>query len=470
MSGRLAAKRRKRRARERGVALILVLGAITILTVFLTELQEGTSADVAAAVAERDALKAEYVARSGVNLSRLLIATEPTIRRAIAPLFMMLKRKPPQIPVWSFSDMVLGPFNDEAGAEAFSGLAGVDTSTGKNLGLGGGSFVVTIVDEDSKLDLNVAARGEALTQMRFALQLLGLIGPPQYNELFESRDGDGQFSDRAAICGALVDWADYDENLFGCDPTATNASASGGEDNYYQTIGLDYLRKNAAFDSLDEVRLVRGVSDDFWATFVDPDPGDPKSRLLTVWGQGRINVNNANAQTLWAIVCGFATDETPLCVDPVQAQSFVMGVQLAQSLLQGAPLFTSEKDFVNVMKGKGPLGEILVTLNVQPVTFKSEAELRKAITTESKMFSIYVDGVVPGRGRETRVRIHTVVDFRSAVELGEAGFSPLFGGMPQPLPGEQPANNEAPTEATPEAIAAALASNPAGNVVYWRIE
>jgi general secretion pathway protein K len=470
MSARLATKRRKRRANERGVALIIVLGAITILTVFLTELQEGTSANVAAAVAERDALRAEYVARSGVNLSRLLVSTEPTIRRAIAPLFMMLKRKPPQIPVWAFSDMVLGPFNDEAGAAAFSGLAGVDTSTGKNLGLGGGSFVVSIVDEDSKLDLNVAARGEALTQMRFALQLLGLITPPQYNELFEGRDGDGQFSDRATICGALVDWADYDENLFGCDPSNTNASASGAEDNYYQTVGLDYLRKNAAFDSLDEVRLVRGMSDDFWATFVEPDPGDPKSRLLTVWGQGRINVNSANPQTLWAITCGFAEEQTPLCVDPVQAQAFVMGVQLAQSLLQGAPLFTSEKDFVNVMEGKGPLGEILLALEVQPVKFKSAAELKKAITTESKMFSIYADGVIPGRRHETRVRVHAVVDFRSAAELGEAGFSPIAGGMPQPVPGQDPANTETPPEATPETIAAALASNPAGNVVYWRIE
>ena len=52
-------KRRKRKVEERGVALILVLGALTILTVFLTELQEGTSADMAAALADRDALRAE---------------------------------------------------------------------------------------------------------------------------------------------------------------------------------------------------------------------------------------------------------------------------------------------------------------------------------------------------------------------------------------------------------------------------
>src|SRR5262249_49521603 len=64
------AKVRKRRRQRRGVALIMVLGAITVLTVFLTELQEETSAELSAALAERDQLRAEYYARSAVNLSR----------------------------------------------------------------------------------------------------------------------------------------------------------------------------------------------------------------------------------------------------------------------------------------------------------------------------------------------------------------------------------------------------------------
>ena len=40
--------------------------------------------------------------------------------------------------------------------------------------------------------------------------------------------------------------------------------------------------------------MVRGISDDFWATFVDPDPPNPKKRVMTVWGQGTVNVNSAN--------------------------------------------------------------------------------------------------------------------------------------------------------------------------------
>ena len=70
-------KRRPKRADQRGVALVMTLGAITVLTVFLTELQDQTASELSAALSERDALRAEYYARSAVNLARLLIAIEP---------------------------------------------------------------------------------------------------------------------------------------------------------------------------------------------------------------------------------------------------------------------------------------------------------------------------------------------------------------------------------------------------------
>jgi len=49
--------RRGRKGQRRGVALILVLGSLVVLMVFVTELQQTTSASVSAAVAERDAMR-----------------------------------------------------------------------------------------------------------------------------------------------------------------------------------------------------------------------------------------------------------------------------------------------------------------------------------------------------------------------------------------------------------------------------
>lgn len=201
-----------------------------------------------------------------MNLARLLIAAEPTVRKTITPMFAMLGKKPPQIPVWEFSDMVLGPFNDSIGAQAFGGLSGLDVSTGKNLGIGGGgNFVLNIMNEDSKLNVNISAKTEPNSQRRLAAQIMGLVSPQQYNPMFEGRDADGQFTDRLTVCGALVDWADYDELLYNCNPTS-NAGSEGAEDSFYQTIGLPYMRKNAAYDSLEELRLVRGMGKDFWST------------------------------------------------------------------------------------------------------------------------------------------------------------------------------------------------------------
>ena len=178
-----ASRRWSRRGRERGVALIMVLGAIAVMVVMLAEFQDDAGAEFAAATAVRDGVQAEYFARSAVNLSRLLVAAEPTMRAAIAPLFMMMKKTPPQLPVWLYADRVLGAFNDKDGSTDFQNLGGFDLSSTKNLGLKGGRFEVSIVDEDSKINVNMGAANE-IAHIRLARLLMGQMAPLQYNPLF----------------------------------------------------------------------------------------------------------------------------------------------------------------------------------------------------------------------------------------------------------------------------------------------
>jgi general secretion pathway protein K len=471
-------QRRRGRAKERGAALIMVLLAIVVLTVFLTEVQQETATSYASALSARDRLRAEYHARSAINLTRLLISLEPTVRKAIEPMFMLINQgrgRAPQIQVWEFSDQVLGAFNDSEGAEGFAALAGVDASAGENLGLGGtGRFDVVVVDEDSKINVNTAARGDTISAMRVASQLLGLMSGPQYDPLFAKLDADGQVIDRQTVCRAIIDWADYNQDVEPCD-LAAQASSAGAEDNFYQSIGLGYFRKNAAFDSLEELRLVRGIGDDFWSTFIDPDPQNPRKRAVTVWGSGEINVNSANAQTLYAFVCSNAQD-AQMCpgsadFDPLQAAAFIQTVTLFRSFTNGAPIFGSSRDFINAMKGTGMLGPYLAMMGMQPVTFKSDNEVRQMATTQSKLFSIYAEGVVPDplKRRETRVSIHAVVDYRNAMALDELASEVDTGAGAQ---GGQPAPPPASVDPNDAAAAALqeLNSNPAGNIVYWRIQ
>jgi general secretion pathway protein K len=193
--------------------------------------------------------------------------------------------------------------------------------------------------------------------------------------------------------------------------------------------------------------------------------------VMTVWGQSKVNVNTANALTLAAVVCANAPEAT-MCTDPAQLESFVMVVTLLRNAAPGVPLFTSTKGFATAMEGKGPMGPLLTSLGIEPVVFPSRREFRRQIAVESKVFSIYADGIVKGYKRETRVRVHAVVDFRSAAELGEAlpgvaaaqeALDAAAGGTPQD-------DEESAGPPSDEEMLAAIAADPAGIVVYYRVE
>jgi general secretion pathway protein K len=460
--------RRARRSRERGIALPMVIGALVVLSVLLTEFLSDSDAEVAGATSTSDALQAEYSARSAVNLARLLIASEPTVRAAIAPLFAFMKRTPPQIPVWEFTERLLSAFIGEEGEKIDNSSAKLDFNSerGRNLRIPGGGFELVIVDEDAKINVNQGTSND-IARIRLGKQIMGLISAPQFSSIFEQKDAQGQFHERGQVCSSIIDWSDVDETQFNCDFSAT-AQSAGSEDSFYQLLPKPYRRKNAPFDSLEELHMARGITDDFWATFVDPDPANQKKRVMTVWGQGTVNVNTANPQTLLAVVCSGAP-AAEICTDPAQASTFLTGVTLARGVSMGAPLFGSSQDFIQTMSGKGMLGPVLTSVGMKPVKFQSEAEFAKSIATESKLFSIYATGNHKSYKRDTRVRLHAVVDFRTAPPLatpvpgqtlapGPAAQGPLGAGTTTGVFGET------------EALTAALRPSTGGQLVYFRVE
>lgn len=480
---RAAIERARARRKQRGIALIMVLGALTILTVFLTELQTDTTSAVAGALAERDRLKAEYYAKSAVNLSRMLLAAEKPIRTSIGPIVQLAlsSTKIPQLPVWEFSDKILGAFNGGDRATVFGSTVGADLSTGKNIGIpGSGYFDVVIVDEDAKININGAAI--AAPPVNLIPQFAALFGQQQYVPIFEAPDADGQQSDASVLCASMIDWADPDETLTNC--AQIDVPSSGSEDNIYQVLGLGYVRKNAPYDSLEELRLVRGMDDDRWATFIDPEPSDPHKRVMTVWGQVTdkppVNVNTAPPLVLLAVVCSMATVDSPLCSDPVQQMAALQVFNLVRTFGKGVPIFPSWADFSKAMTGQGIVGQFLASLGVSPVTWDpvrgSRANRRKLFKTESKVFSIYAEGVVPGTQREARVRIHAVVDTREANPWsqqaqtdpnspGGALVPPGGGAGTQPAPQVNDENAPVDQEFVTEWL-----KNPFGSVIYYRVD
>jgi general secretion pathway protein K len=143
---------------------------------------------------------------------------------------------------------------------------------------------------------------------------------------------------------------------------------------------------------------------------------------------------------------------------------FLMGVTMAQGMSMGVPVFGNAGDFIQTMKGQGMIGPLLTTMGIKPVKFQSESEFAKGISTESKVFSVYAVGVVKGYKRETRVRIHAVVDFSSTPSLGN-----IMSGMSAAAPAPS-ASASSTTGQGPNAITSALQPSVGGNVDYFDIE
>ncbi len=228
----------KRRS-QRGVALLIVLIALTIIGAMTADLMETNEVYLATTVNARDAMKAEYLARSGVNLSRLLLS------------FQRLMGNSMNFPFWQYADLVVEMFTNSEGGGA-TDLLGLDLSDVEGLGLeiANSDLTVTIIDEDSKINVNLAnSLGRSSGRQRMIDQLVALLAPLQYDEIFDRdlKPGALSFKREDVIC-EMIDWTDPDEEL--CDK-------SGGEDpSMYQTLEQPYERKNAPFDSLEELRLV----------------------------------------------------------------------------------------------------------------------------------------------------------------------------------------------------------------------
>ncbi|HEX8339924.1 MAG TPA: hypothetical protein VF624_03350 [Tepidisphaeraceae bacterium] len=101
------------------------------------------------------------------------------------------------------------------------------------------------------------------------------------------------------VAASIVDWRDEDDT----------ATESGGESSYYLSRPEPHNAKNAAFESVDELRLLKGMTDELYAGPTNLVLGEATYGLqdaVTVWstakntaadGSVRINVRDNNPQT-----------------------------------------------------------------------------------------------------------------------------------------------------------------------------
>jgi general secretion pathway protein K len=224
---------------RRGVALVLVLWVVLVLSLLISGFAFTMHVETQVASYARKELKAEMLARSGIEVARMqliLHLRSPTESGFDAP-------------------------NQEW---ATNKLMYVDHE------LGDGIYNVKVTDEESRIPINTASQG----QLKGLMDLLG-VDP----------------SDSDIIVDSILDWREPG------DLTRLN----GAKSDYYLSLSPPYRAKNAPLDRVEELLLIRGVTPELFhgTPATDKDQAQPGfADLFTTRPTGGVNVNTASSIVL----------------------------------------------------------------------------------------------------------------------------------------------------------------------------
>ncbi len=239
---------------RRGVALIIVLLMISIIVAVTIQWNRSTRSEVYEAANLSDGIRLRYVAESGFYAGEALLLTDKNGFDALTE-------------EWAKTEML---------ALKSEGL------------FDNGSFKLSIEDEGGRIPVNHLVSGNGYNTTISDLLLRLLTGP-------SFRLSRGQAGE---VVDAVKDWIDADNEVTG----------DGAEGDYYAGLDRPYAAKNAPLDCIEELLMVRGVNRElFYGTGESPG----LASCLTVYGDGKININTAPKPILRAL----STEMTEDAVD-----------------------------------------------------------------------------------------------------------------------------------------------------------
>ena len=378
-----------KRGAPNGIALLVVLMALALMSAVVTDLGANEMIRYRLACNDRDAMKAEALAQSSTNMARLLLAMQD----AVQPLITQLAASGIPLPAHTFWQLVpldsellkgltsgqlqssLGldvsksieerkakleeikaakkvdfdPSKEGQGKEPFAPPEGGfgffdDEAHGEH-----GTFKADIMDEEQKA---VTLRGwgrdiapEKCTAI--VTRLLTVLHPERYDFLFEDRDAQGNRTDRAELAANLYDWVD--ENQEATDGHNTDLKswchASGGAEDGVYGSGYKAMPKNAYFDSPGELRLVRGITDAHLRAFADK---------ISIYGEGKVNILSAPLSSVEALVYSCANPTDPLVQNPIWMQDTLSGWEQSKAVgIMGGGFPPTPEGFVSFLDSRG---------------------------------------------------------------------------------------------------------------------
>jgi type II secretory pathway component PulK len=383
-----------RRNRRSGVALLVVMTTIMILTVVITELSYTARVRFLVAAHEKERAQAYWLSQTGINVYKLLLSANKQMEgnsmmsQGASMLGINLGDALWQmVPVFNTGLLRMlfasgGDASDieEEEVEAFKQTGKVSEETEKVSREGGlfndknfldfeGDFNAEIVDEDSKLNVSLLgnAQQKSVQDSAIGQQLYGLMSGEEHDQWFRDKN-----IDRWEIIANLKDWVDKD---------SMRSGRSGGyEDALYNNLESPYLAKNAPFDTFDEIRLVDGWQDDIMDRF---------GKQLTIHGVGKVNVNTADDEVVTALIKAYVQPA------PNDAECFRIMEQMREYQLFAS--FKDGKDFAEWLQNQG---------------HTVSEELKDQLGESSKTFRITSTGMVGN----TMVTTTAIVDYTQSNE------------------------------------------------------
>ncbi len=293
-----------------GIALLITLLTLVLIVALVFEIFKIGMRSAQSSAFSRDSIRAELLAEAGTQAARIAL-------------------------------------REDAKNNDFDTLDEIWSRTSPPIDLGPGQVNVTIVDEERKLNLNdlIGPNGNAPANNDKQLNV--------FRRLLEILSLDPTIAD------CVIDWLDADDST----------RPGGAESSYYQSLKVPYKAKNDLFDTIDELRLVRGITPE---VFRKLEPFVTVSAPASAAGSsgGRININTAPKEVLMALSGG----ETAGIIDSAMADRII-------EYRRETPFRDRTKLNDDMEKASPALGTLFKTttqiaamLDVKSTTFKVRSE------------------------------------------------------------------------------------------------
>lgn len=280
----LGAQARRPINNNRGIAIMIAVACMLIITYIAIEVTYDTNIEYAVNANGLNRIKSYNAAKAGVDLALLRIKVYQKVQskfgKQLGASAGMLDE------IWRFPFAWPIPVSAEVNAVEKDNIQKLVSES-----LMDANYIVTIEDEGSKLDLNDLVSPSKTLRDNTKNQLIAVFTQKvKDDEVFSRKYSNTRFDE---VVGSIEGW------MSSLSKTSSGQDKTSAYSELNSKAGTSYFPPNRAFRTLAELRMVPAMNDDFF---------DVLEPIVTIYGMKGINPNIASKAVLKSLDPGL-TDE-----------------------------------------------------------------------------------------------------------------------------------------------------------------